>query len=83
METLLYRIWVTTKDLNRFEQIIQNLSNLITTSAVIPGVLTQYDILLTKEELLVLTLSFNQLEAMRVEIDDHGSVIYMLSDQEL
>jgi hypothetical protein len=83
MNTTLYRIWVDHIEQERFESITKGfITQNIHIEAVIPNVLVQYDILLTQEELLLLTLSFKNLEAMRIEKDDSSNVIYVLSDQE-
>ena len=77
---LLYRIWVEIEDVERFEQVTQGFNKQNTyIEAVIPNVLLQFDILLTQEELLLLTLSFKALDAIRIEDDGVGGVTYILS----
>ena len=79
MNTQLYRIWVGIEDDDRFNSITQGFNKQIThIEAIIPNVLLQYDILLTQEELLLLTLSFRSLDAMRIEDDGVGGVTYIL-----
>jgi hypothetical protein len=83
MNTTLYRIWINHSEQDRFENITKGfITQNIHIEAVIPDVLIQYDILLTQEELLLLTLSFKSLEALSIEKDDNSNVIYVLSDQE-
>jgi hypothetical protein len=77
---LLYRIWVEIKDVERFNEVTQGFNKQNTyIEAVIPNVLLQFDILLTQEELLLLTLSFHSLDAMRIEDDGVGGVTYILA----
>ena len=77
---LLYRIWVEIEDVERFEQVTQGFNKQNTyIEAIIPDVLRQFDILLTQEELLLLTLSFKALDAIRIEDDGVGGVTYILS----
>ena len=80
LEQQLYRIWVEIKDVDRFNAVTQGFNKQNTyIEAVIPDVLLQFDILLTQEELLLLTLSFKALDAMRIEDDGVGGVTYILS----
>ena len=80
LEQQLYRIWVEIEDVERFEQVTQGFNKQNTyIEAIIPDVLLQFDILLTQEELLLLTLSFKALDAMRIEDDGVGGVTYILS----
>ena len=79
MNTQLYRIWVEIEDVERFTEVTQGFNKQNTyIEAVIPNVLLQFDILLTQEELLLLTLSFNSLDAMRIEDDGVGGVTYLI-----
>ena len=81
--TKLYRIWIDHHEQDRFESITQDfVTKDIHIEAVIPDVLIQYDILLTEDELLVLSLSFKSIETMRIDPDGVGGVIYIISDQE-
>ena len=81
--TKLYRIWIDHAEQDRFELITEDfITNDIHIEAVIPDLLIQYDILLTEEELLVLSLSFKSIETMRIDPDGVGGVIYIISDQE-
>ena len=80
LEQQLYRIWVEIEDVARFEQLTKGFNKQNTyIEAVIPNVLLQFDILLTQEELLLLTLSFKSLDAMRIEMDDFGMAVYVLT----
>ena len=84
LEQQLYRIWVEIEDVERFEQVTQGFNKQNTyIEAVIPDVLLQFDILLTQEELLLLTLSFKTLDAMRIEDDGVGGVFYILDNKKI
>ena len=83
MNTQLYRIWVGIEDDDRFNEVTKGFNKQNTyIEAVIPSVLIQYDILLTQEELLLLTLCFGPLEALSIEKDVYNNVVYVISDQE-
>ena len=84
LEQQLYRIWVEIEDVERFEQVTQGFNKQNTyIEAIIPDVLLQFDILLTQEELLLLTLSFKALDAMRIEDDGVGGVFYILDNKKI
>ena len=84
LEQQLYRIWVEIKDVDRFNAVTQGFNKQNTyIEAIIPDVLLQFDILLTEEELLLLTLSFHSLDAMRIEDDGVGGVIYIVNNKQI
>lgn len=84
LEQQLYRIWVEIKDVDRFNEVTKGFNKQNTyIEAIIPDVLLQFDILLTEEELLLLTLSFHSLDAMRIEDDGVGGVIYIVNNKQI
>lgn len=84
LEQQLYRIWVEIEDVERFEEVTQGFNKQNTyIEAVIPNVLLQFDILLTQEELLLLTLSFKALDAIAIEDDGMGGVFYIVDNKQI